>query len=279
MKNHTIWVYALCYNEGHFVKNFLTGYKDADKIIVLNNMSTDDSVEFLQEDPRVEIRDWDSGGQIRDDLYLEMKNNVWKEARGEADWVIVVDFDEIFTRAEKMPNDAKKILKDEYLFDLDLTVPHNDGFNVIRPYGYNMVSLHAPLYADGHPHEYSNMGAYHVPSEKMCCFRPDQISEINYVEGAHWASPLDMDGGTENVKVYFQPEFKLLHYKFWNIDYYMKRMKEYQKRMSEQNKEHGWGYHYLLPLEDHDHTFRNGYKMAEPLFEIKSPYEDLDDNT
>ncbi len=267
MKNHTIWVYALCYNESHFVKNFLTAYKDADKIIILNNMSTDNSVDLLKEDPRVEIRDWDSGGEIRDDLYLEMKNNVWKEARGHADWVIVVDFDEIFTRATET--------LDGCVLDLDLTKPHKGGFNVIKPYGYNMVSLEAPLYTDDHPHEHSSKGDYHVPSEKMCCFRPDQISEINFIEGAHWASPLDLDGGTDGVKIYFQPEFKLLHYKFWNIDYYMERMKDYQSRMSEQNKKHGWGYHYLLPLEDHDHTFRNGEKLAKPLFHIQSPHEDL----
>jgi len=268
MKTQSVWVFVLCYNESHFVKNFLVGYKDADKIIVLNNMSTDNSVELLKEDPRVEIRDWDSGGKIRDDLYLEMKNNVWKEARGQADWVIVVDFDEIFTRAVQTPGGG-------CFFDLDLTVPHNEGFNIIKPYGYNMVSLDAPLYEGGHPHEYSNKGAYHDPSEKMCCFRPDQISEINFIAGAHWANPVDMDGGTVGIRVFNQPEFKLLHYKFWNIDYYMKRMEEYQTRMSEQNKEHGWGYHYMTPLVEHDHTFRNGYKLSKPLFEIESPYGDL----
>ena len=267
MKNHTIFVYALCFNESHFVKNFLAAYKDADKIIVLNNMSTDNSVDLLKEDSRVEIRDWDSGGEIRDDLYLELKNNVWKEARGKADWVIVVDFDEIFTRAQKTDQGV--------FFDLDLTIPHDEGFNIIQPFGYNMVSLDAPLYADGHPHEYSRKGAYHVPSEKMCCFRPDQISEINFIEGAHWANPVDMDGGVEKIKVYKNPIFKLMHYKFWNIDYYMERMKVYQQRMSEQNKKHGWGYHYMLPLEDHDHTFRNGEKIAVDLFDIQSPYEDL----
>jgi len=265
----------LCYNESHFVKNFLTAYKDADKIIVLNNMSTDNSVELLKEDPRVEVRDWDSGGKIRDDLYLEMKNNVWKEARGKADWVIVVDFDEIFTRAVEIKDQNLDTEKVGWKFDLDLTVPHNEGFNIIRPYGYNMVSLDAPLYTDDHPHVHSGKGAYHVPSEKLACFRPDEISEINFIAGAHWANPLDMDGTTKNVRIYFQPHYKLLHYKFWNIDYYMERMENYQERMSQQNKDMGWGYHYLLPLEEHDHTFRNGEKLSEPLFDIKSPYDDL----
>jgi len=269
MKNHTVWIYVLCYNESHFVKNFLVGYKDADKIIVLNNMSTDNSVDLLKEDPRVEIRDWDSGGRIRDDLYLEMKNNVWKEARGEADWVIVVDFDEIFTRAVTT--------EDGCLFDLDLTEPHEAGFNIIKPYGYLLVSPEAPLYQDGHPHEYANKGTYHVPSEKFACFRPDHISEMRYSAGAHWSSPLDMDGKPDGVRIYFQPEYKLLHYKFWNVEYYLERMKDYQERMSAQNKEQGWGYHYMYTIEAHERQFLDCFNICEPLFDIRSPYDEYEE--
>ena len=260
-----IWVYALCYNESHFVKNFLVAYKDADKIIINDNMSTDNSVELLKEDPRVEVRSYDSGGKIRDDIYIEFKNNVWKEARGKADWVIVVDFDEVFTRAVE--------LEDGALFDLDLIEPYENGFNIIKPYGYNMIAPEAELYTDVHPHEHANKGAYHVPQEKMVCFRPDQISEINFGAGAHLASPLDMNGSTDGVKVLFDKKYKLLHYKFWNTDFYMKRMKMLTERISQQNKEHGWGFHYMIPLEDQLMALERGIAISEPLFEIKSPYE------
>lgn len=256
-----IWVYALCYNEAPFVKNFLIAYKDAEKIIIYDNMSTDNSVELLKQDERVEIVPYDSQGQIRDDLYLEIKNNCWKEARGKADWVIVIDFDEIFCRARK--------IEDVISFDLDLTKAFEAGFNIIKPYGYNMVSLEAPLYADGHPYEYSQRGVYHDPAQKMCCFRPDQLSEIRFQAGCHNADPLDMNGGIENIRILMDEDFKLLHYKFWNLEHYMVRMADYQKRMSEQNKKHGWGFHYMLSLAEHHDTFVNGCDHAEPLFDIK----------
>lgn len=260
IENNRIWVYTITYNESHFVKNFLTAYKEAERIVVYDNMSTDNTRELLKEDDRVEIRDYYSNGQIRDDLYLSIKNNCWKEARGKADWVIVVDFDEIFTRA--------RIINDVPVLDLDLTDAYYNGWNVFRPYGYNMVSLEAPLYAEGHPFEYSKKGVFHNPAIKMCCFRPDQISEIRFEPGCHTANPLDMDGKIDNVRILMNQDFKLLHYKFWNVDHYMKRMKDYQTRMSNQNKEHGWGWHYLIPLNEHYQMFVCGCDLAKDLFEI-----------
>lgn len=265
MKGLTVWLYSLTYNESHFVKNFLEAYKWVDKIIISDNMSTDNTVELLKQDPRVEVRYYDTGNTIKDGYYLDYKNNAWKEARGQADWVVVVDFDEIFTRAVLV--DGKP------LFDLDLTVPHEKGFNIIRPFGYNMVSLNAPLGAEGHPFEHSKIGAYHVPQEKMCCFKPSEISEIRFHAGCHHADPLDMEGSTKSIKVFFARNYKMLHYKFWNLDLYMKRMAEYQTRLSDENKEFGWGWHYMESLQYHHDTFVRGHDLCQYLFDIKSPYD------
>lgn len=258
-----IHVYTIAYNEGHFVKNFLAAYKEAERIVVYDNMSTDNTVELLTQDPRVEVRPYDSGGKIRDDMYLEIKNYSWKEARGLCQWVIVVDFDEIFCRA--FPNDGNPT------FDLDLSVPFKQGYNIIKPYGYNMISLAAPLGAEGHPWQYSQKGTYHVPEEKLCCFRPDEISEMRYVTGAHWASPLDKNQGTRELRIAIAPEYKLLHYKFWNLEHYMKRMADYQTRMSEWNRKMGAGWHYMETLEWHEQCFRNGEKIAQYVFDIPRP--------
>ena len=190
MNKQIIWLYTLSFNESHFVKNFLTAYKDVDRIIVNDNMSTDNTVELLKQDPRVEVRTWDSKGQIRDDMYLDYKNNVWKEARGKADWVIVVDFDEIFTSAYLKDNKP--------IFDLDLYDIYKDGYNMIKPRGYNMVSLNSPLGTDNHPYEHSKIGVYHPPEEKLVCFRPDRLSEIRYHAGCHHAQPLDLNGTTDD---------------------------------------------------------------------------------
>jgi len=259
-----IWVYTLSYNEEHFVKNFLTAYKDAERIIVNDNMSTDRTVELLKQDPRVEVRTYDSGNKIRDDLYLEFKNNAWKEARGKADWVIIVDFDEIFTRVT--------FIDGQPVFDLDLSRPYDLGFDIIKPWGYNMVSLDAPLGTDDFPYVHSPKGCYHVPQEKMCCFRPDKLMEIGYFAGCHRAEPLDMNGG-KGMQTYFSPEYKGLHYKFWNLDLYMEKMKDYQTRLSDVNKSYGWGWHYMESLQSHHDLFTRGFDISKNLIDIESPYK------
>lgn len=246
-----IWVYTITYNEGFFVKNFLAAYKDADKIIVYDNHSTDDTVELLKQDPRVEVRFYDSGNQIRDDLYLEIKNNVWKEARGIADWVIIVDFDEIFNHVTP-----------DKTFDLDLS--SLTDYNIVKPFAFNMVQGDAPLYESGHPFLYAQKGLQHPPNEKLCCFRPDQIKEINYVAGCHGATPVAYD----KVKKYYGPEFVQLHYKCWNFEYYMKEMEHNAARLSDINRSVGWGTHYLNPLKYHSDQFRNGEILSKYIFDI-----------
>jgi glycosyltransferase involved in cell wall biosynthesis len=262
MKNR-IHVYTLTYNESHFVKNFLTAYKEAERIVVYDNMSTDNTVELLQQDPRVEIRLYDSDNQIRDDLYLEIKNYSWKESRGLCEWVVIVDFDEIFCRA--------RVIEGKPVFDLDLTEVYKRGFNMIKPCGYNMISLNAPLYTADHPFVHSQRGTYHVPEEKLCCFRPEEISEIRYVTGAHWASPLDKNQDSRGIRMCTDREWKVLHYKFWNLELYMQKIADYQKRLSEWNKKMGAGWHYTQTLQWHEQCFRNGEAIAQYLFDIPKP--------
>lgn len=249
-----IWIYALCYNESHFVGNFLTAYKDVDKIIVYDNHSTDNSVNLLQQDSRVEIRYYDSGNQIRDDIYLQIKNNCWKEARGEADWVIVIDFDEIFIRIINN--------KDHPLFDIDLVKPYNDGFTIIRPYGFNMISWDAPLYTKDHPYTYSSMGTYHPPENKLCCFRPDKINEINYDIGCHISNPIG------DINILHSKDYMLLHFKAWNYELYMERAKLYYERLSEVNKKNKWGFQYLNTMEEHHNMYLAGMRLRKNILDI-----------
>lgn len=263
-----IWVYSLTFNESHFVKQFLKAYEEAERIVIFDNESTDNTVELLQQDPRVEIRNNPTNGTIRDDRYLEIKNDwsnsdfpiSWKEARGKADWVIVVDFDEIFCNAQK--------IGDEIIMDLDLSYAESLGFDIIKPYGYNMIKADAPLYAEGHPYEYSKIGTRHEPNDKMCCFRPDRLEEINFFPGCHRAEPIGRGVKTEELKVCHLKQYKMLHYKWWNLEHYMERMAGYQTRMSEINKKRGWGWHYMESLEFLRNQFINGEKISRDIFEL-----------
>ena len=253
-----IWVYTIAYNEAHFVKNFLRAYSQAEKIIVYDNMSTDNTVSLLKEDHRVEVRIHDSGGEIRDDLYLQIKNNCWKEARGIADWVIVVDFDEIFTRAIN-PG----------IFDLYLDGPELKDIDIIRPNGYMIYEENMPLFRDYNPLSPELKGIYDLNSQKLCCFRPDRIKEINYDPGCHSANPVGMNGGFS--KHWQDSNFRLIHFKYINITHYFHRLAQYKERMSQYNLSSGFGVHYTWSYETHKDIYMKGLIEAKPLFEIQKP--------
>lgn len=251
-----LWVYTIAYNEAHFVKNFLTAYKNAEKIIVYDNQSTDSTVRLLLEDPRVEVREYNSGGQIRDDLYLEIKNNCWKEARGKADWVIVCDFDEIVTWA--LPPNTFYLAFCAELSYHDLVIP----------FGYMVYAENMPLFQDNIILDSSIKAVYDKNSEKPCCFRPDRVKEINFNPGCHTANPVP-EG--EPLAIAHVQEFKLIHFKFINIVHYFDRLADYKKRMSEYNLKTGFGVHYTWTFEQHREIYLKGLFDAKPLFEIEKP--------
>ena len=91
-----VWAYVICWNEEVMLPYYLRHYEIfCDKIIIYDNMSTDRSQEIIKAHPKCELRLYDSKGEVRDDLYLKIKNHAWKEARGQGiDYVIVGDTDE-----------------------------------------------------------------------------------------------------------------------------------------------------------------------------------------
>ena len=95
MKNFKIHLYSICYNEQVMLPHFIDHYSSfCDKLFIYDNFSTDLSSDICKNNAKVEFLNFETGGEIRDDIYLTIKNNVWKRSRGEADFVIVCDVDE-----------------------------------------------------------------------------------------------------------------------------------------------------------------------------------------
>lgn len=89
-----IWVYAFSWNEAAMMPFFLRHYsKFATKIIVFDEHSTDGTREILRANPLVEIRDWNAG--MSDKLFLHTIHTTYREARGQADWIMWPDVDEL----------------------------------------------------------------------------------------------------------------------------------------------------------------------------------------
>lgn len=210
-----IEVFAICYNEEKMLPYFLRYYSQFGDITVYDNMSTDNSIEIMKSH-RVNVIPYDTNNQIRDDVYIDIKNNCYKKS--DSDWVIVCDIDEFV-----------------YHKDL-LSIIEKSKSTIIRPTGYEMFSESFPT-TDKMIFEEIKTGILYPNSSKMCLFKPQEI-EINFLPGCHNAKPRG------NVVIDENTNIKLLHYKHLSRDYVIKRYKIYEKRLSNINKQRNWGKHY-----------------------------------
>ena len=89
---------------------------------------------------------------------------------------------------------------------------------------------------------------------------------MNYGAGCHEANPWDMDNSVDGVRVLINEDFKLLHYRSWNIDHYIKRIMDYKSRKSDEDKARGWGWHRDYSMEEHYAIYVANSILAKPLF-------------
>jgi hypothetical protein len=214
---------------------FLRYYTQFGKVIIYDNQSTDDSVDIALA-WGAEVRTYDTGRQIKDDVYLEIKNNCWK---GQEGWVCVCDVDEFF-----------------YHPDL-LTYLKFTKESIIHPQQYEMYSENLPT-TEGQIFEEITKGI-HVGFGKMGIFRADKVKEINYEPGCHVANPTDKC--VDNSEA-----VKMLHYKYLNRQYVIDRYKMFAERLSDKNKTYGWGNHYNANIEAINKNFDEyKYKAIQVL--------------
>ena len=91
----SIWLYVLAWNEQPIINYTALHYsKFCDRLILYDNMSTDKTAETFMKYGGTEVRKFDTRNTFSDIKNRSIKNNCWKEARGKADWVIVIDTDE-----------------------------------------------------------------------------------------------------------------------------------------------------------------------------------------
>jgi len=170
-----------------------------DRYIVHDDGSTDGTIDILKAHPRVELRQFKRifpGKFTSSNQKLE--NSVWKESRGRADWVILVDTDEhIFVPGVPLRDYLDR--------------SRDQGITLMPSLGYQMISEEYPG-VDEHLCYTRTMGAPFSSMSKLCVFNPEAISDSNYTTGRHRANPVGC------LRYPKKDELLLLHYKNLNFD-------------------------------------------------------------
>lgn len=231
-----ITIYTVAWNEEFMLPRFISHYRalfPGCKIIVCDNESTDTTREIAS-DYDCEVRIFKTGNKLSDSTYLEIKNNWWKDA--DTDWVLVCDVDEFL-----------------YITERQLKEEESMGVTIIKGEGYNMV---AP--DDERVYEPSEIiTGVRAPSyDKLYLFNTAHIYEINYLYGCHKANP--------SGKIKYAT-YQCRHYKYLNLGYMIHRHALFSQRMSDHNKKHGLGGHYLYTPEEITKEFYDARKKATTI--------------
>lgn len=225
-------VYTLCWNEEVILPYFLRYYQDiADKIVIYDSFSDDQSQLIIKQHPKTEYRRLDLRPE---DVKVKTRNTCWKESR-KYDWVIVCDIDEFVWH----PN-LKQLLE--------------SNATIFKCIGYNMISQALPA-TNGQIWEEIQYG-HHTPKwDKCLLFSPAKIKDINFSPGSHECKP------NGDVKWGDNKDLKLLHYHYLGLDYVLSRYALKAKRMPAKDRRNGWGMHYLRPqkvIKEHFNTLWEG---------------------
>jgi len=207
-------IFLLCYNEETIIKKTIEFYRKRFidcSITIFDNESTDNSVSIAKSLGCNAIN-YNSGNIINDLIYLEIKNNCFKELKEET-WVIVADMDEWLCITKE-----------------DLEKEELNETTILRTKGYQMIGESKKIDLTDIDFENINKGIFLPLLSKNLCFLYPKITDINYSVGAHECNPL----GTVKFSEKF---YKIKHMKFLGEDYIIDIYKKRYIRSIEMRKQ------------------------------------------
>lgn len=241
--------YIIAWNESETIHLTIKHYQQfCTRIVVYDNWSDDGTPEICKA-MGCEVKQFGIPGVLDDREYTNLKNNCWKGST--ADWVIVVDADEIL--APQSPNHKMK-----YILSI------NKGIGILSARGWNVHSYRVPQeswFEETHGVEDENYS-------KMACFNPEQIKEIQYVHGCHVANPK-----SRNALVIAHNEITLFHYR--NVggpQRLVDRHALYRQRLSEWNLKWKAGDHYNHEDERRIREWNERYERSKEYSPLGTSY-------
>jgi hypothetical protein len=237
MDKPIVHAFFVCYNEENILPHLLRYYSTfCEKITILDNHSTDNSCSIIESFPNTEIIPFESNNEFHDGVHIKLKNHVWKSSVGYADYVILGDSDE-FLYHENMT---------EFLINAK-----KNGVTIFLPEGYHMVADEDfDLGYDDNILEKVKYGVRTNVLDKPMMFDCNQIQNINYGFGCHNANPMG------NIRVSKYDGLKMLHYKFLGLKDHKYKQKIRAERLSNFNKQNGFGLYYLMTEEEQINDYK-----------------------
>ena len=248
-----IWAYVTVWNEEKMIPYYLRHYLQfCERIIVLDNESTDSTRDICAQYDNVEVRTFKTNNTFNDYEHLRVKHNCIEEARGNADYIIVSDCDEFI-----VCDNIKEFLQ-------------SNNPTIVFPTGFQMVSFYFPN-SDKQIYETYNTGTPDPWYSKPILINPNKVQNFEWIEGCHEIDlnskydgdiihpvPADVrpigewDGhpwGRWKMQFNYLDSFnefpiKLLHYKYMGREYVKERYEQYAIRNSQENKDAGLAVHY-----------------------------------
>lgn len=229
-----LWVFSHCRNEAHLARWFTSHYAQfADRIIVFDDGSTDGTPDLLRLEPKCEVRPIQMGGLQEDEL-LQLAAQVYPESRGEADYIMWPDMDELVYHPR---------LKDALLEHQKL------GHDVVRTLGFNMMGADIPAYEDGAQlTDRFRTGVRAPVYSKSIIINP--AKNITWSRGKHFIISNGVTVSPEWDE--YQPHVlrpKLLHYRYTTPEYTRARNARQFERSVDKNA--AWSNH---PERTGEHT-------------------------
>lgn len=247
MKYH---VYAINWNEERLLPSFLEYYKDADKIYILDNESTDSSHEIIKAAGR-DIIPFTTKGTLDDFANSKAKNTSWQRSKGVADYIIIQDLDE-FIHFPKFPNNLMAGLQDLKARGITGVKAHgvqmfctDEYFDLVRNSRQSIVSqiwTGSAQFMQGYYNKYM-------------IFNPNAFDSIIFSPGAH-------DVSLKGKLVPDTTTVAMLHFKYIGENYCLKRWMDIRARISGSNRSHNFGSQYWRhSVDDTTHKIREWFKL------------------
>lgn len=231
-----IHIHTICWNDRPMLDYFFRNYEQwVDRFLILDDGSTDGTLEYLAARPDVDVRQL-----VRVDptsWVLSAKaiyDHDWKRSCRDADWVVITNIDEHLHHQDMRRYLARLMEK---------------GVTIAPALGYQMFSQSTPT-PDALLWRDCPIGAPWAKMSKIGIFRPGKIEETSFAPGRHTVA---LRG---DVALPHRDEIANLHYKYvWGLEATQSRHAVQKNRLGVLDQEKGWGHKYSWSLEELQRDF------------------------